>query len=127
VLETALEAEMTEHLGYDKHDPTGRTGGNSRNGTRSKTVLTEIGAAQIEVPRDTDSSSDPAIVRKRQRRLSGVDEIVLSLSAKGLTTGEIAARFDDVYGATVSKDTISRITDIDDVTRSCSGRRSITD
>src|SRR5882757_9187530 len=68
VLETALEAEMTEHLGYDKHDPTGRTGGNSRNGTRSKTVLTEIGAAQIEVPRDTDSSSDPAIVRKRQRR-----------------------------------------------------------
>jgi hypothetical protein len=111
VLETALEAEMTEHLGYDKHDPTGRTGGNSRNGTRSKTVLTEIGPVQIGVPRDTDSSFDPAIVRKRQRRLSGVDEIVLSLSAKGLTTGEIAAHFDDVYGATVSKDTISRITD----------------
>lgn len=66
---------------------------------------------QIEVPRDTDSSFDPQIVKKRQRRLSGVDEIVLSLSAKGLTTGEIAAHFDDVYGARVSKDTISRITD----------------
>jgi putative transposase len=111
VLETALEAEMTEHLGYDKHDPVGRTGGNSRNGTRTKTVLTEIGPVQIEVPRDTDSSFDPTIVRKRQRRLSGVDEIVLSLSAKGLTTGEIAAHFDDVYGAKVCKDTISRITD----------------
>jgi putative transposase len=111
VLETALEAEMTEHLGYDKHDPAGRTGGNSRNGTRSKTVLTEIGPVQIEVPRDIDASFTPQIVRKRQRRLTGMDDIVLSLSAKGLTTGEIAAHFHDVYGAAVSKDTISRITD----------------
>lgn len=127
VFETALEAEMTEHLGYDKHDPVGRTGGNSRNGTRSKTVLTEIGPVQIEVPRDTDSSFDPQIVRKRQRRLTGVDEIVLSLSAKGLTTGEIAAHFDDVYGAKISKETISKITDIDDVIRSRTSRRSVTD
>jgi putative transposase len=111
VLETALEAEMSEHLGYDKHDVAGRTGGNSRNGTRAKTVLTEIGPVQIEVPRDTDASFTPQIVRKRQRRLTGVNDIVLSLSAKGLTTGEIAAHFHDVYGATVSKDTISRITD----------------
>jgi putative transposase len=111
VLETALEAEMSEHLGYDKHDPAGRDGGNSRNGVRSKTVITEIGPVQIEVPRDIDSSFDPKIVRKRQRRLSGVDEIVLSLSAKGLITGEIAAHFQDVYGASVSKDTVSRITD----------------
>ena len=111
VLETALEAEMSEHLGYDKHDVAGRTGGNSRNGTRAKTVLTEIGPVQIEVPRDTDASFNPQIVRKRQRRLYGVNDIVLSLSAKGLTTGEIAAHFADVYGATVSKDTISRITD----------------
>lgn len=111
VLETALEAEMTEHLGYEKHQVEGRNGENSRNGTRSKTVLTEIGPVQIDVPRDTDSSFDPVIVKKRQRRLTGVDEIVLSLSAKGLTTGEIAAHFDDIYGAKVSKDTISRITD----------------
>ncbi|MCA1822265.1 MAG: IS256 family transposase [Pseudonocardia sp.] len=111
VLETALEAEMSEHLGYDKHDPMGRNGGNSRNGTRTKTVLTEIGPVDIEVPRDRDGSFAPAIVRKRQRRLDGVDEIVLSLSARGLTTGEIAAHFAEVYGATVSRDTISRITD----------------
>ncbi|MBN3459756.1 IS256 family transposase [Mycobacterium sp. DSM 3803] len=121
VLETALDAEMTEHLGYDKHDPTGRGSGNSRNGTRAKTVLTEIGPVEIEVPRDTNSTFDPVIVKKRQRRLTGIDEIVLSLTAKGLTTGEIAAHFDDVYGATVSKDTISRITDkvIEEMTEWC--------
>jgi putative transposase len=111
VLETALDAEMTEHLGYDKHDPAGRGSGNSRNGTRAKTVFTEIGPVEIEVPRDINSSFDPQIVKKRQRRLTGIDEIVLSLTAKGLTTGEVAAHFADVYGATVSKDTISRITD----------------
>lgn len=105
------EAEMSEHLGYDRHDPVGRDGGNSRNGTRTKTVLTEIGPVQIEVPRDRDGSFDPQIVRKRQRRLDGIDEIVLSLTARGLTTGEVAAHFAEVYGATVSKDTISRITD----------------
>ena len=111
VLETALDAEMTEHVGYEKHDSVGRGSGNSRNGTRSKTVLTEIGPVEIEVPRDTDSSFAPQIVKKRQRRLTGIDEIVLSLTAKGLTTGEVAAHFHDIYGATVSKDTISRITD----------------
>jgi transposase-like protein len=93
VLETALEAEMAEHVGYDKHDPMGRNGGNSRNGTRTKTVLTEIGPVEIEVPRDRDGSFAPTIVGKRQRRLDGVDEIVLSLTARGLTTGEIAAHF----------------------------------
>jgi putative transposase len=111
VLETALDAEMSEHLGYDKHDAAGRDGGNSRNGTRTKTVLTEIGPVEIEVPRDRDASFEPVIVKKRQRRLDGIDEIVLSLTARGLTTGEVAAHFDEVYGAKVSRDTISRITD----------------
>lgn len=111
VLETALEAEMSEHVGYDKHDPAGRNHGNSRNGTRTKTVVTEIGPVQIEVPRDRDSSFEPAIVAKRQRRLTGIDEIVLSLTARGLTSGEVAAHFAEVYGAKVSKDTISKITD----------------
>jgi len=111
VLETALEAEMSEHVGYDKHDPAGRNGQNSRNGTRAKTVLTEVGPVEIEVPRDRDGSFDPVIVRKRQRRLDGIDQIVLSLTARGLTTGEVAAHFAEVYGAKVSKDTISRITD----------------
>src|SRR3954452_457671 len=111
VLETALEEEMAEHLGYDKHDPVGRNGANSRNGVRAKTVLTEIGPVEIEVPRDTDASFTPQIVKKRQRRLTGVDEIVLSLTARGLTTGEISAHFAEVYGASISKDTISKITD----------------
>jgi putative transposase len=111
VLETALEVEMDDHLGYAKHAPEGRDKGNSRNGIRSKTVLTEVGEVEIEVPRDRDGSCEPKIVKKRQRRLAGVDELVISLAAKGLTTGEIAAHFQDVYGAEVSKDTISRITD----------------
>jgi putative transposase len=111
VLETALETEMSEHLGYDKHDAAGRNGGNSRNGTRAKSVLTEVGPVQIEVPRDRDGSFDPAIVRTRQRRLDGIDGVVLSLTARGLTTGEVAAHFQEVSGAKVSRDTISRITD----------------
>ena len=111
VLESSLEGEMDAHLGYSKHDPQGRNGENSRNGKRSKTVLTQAGPVGIEVPRDRDSSFEPQIVRKRQRRLDGIDGMVLSLSAKGLTTGEISAHLAEVYGASVSKDTISAITD----------------
>lgn len=106
VLEAALEAEMTEHVGYEKHDPARRGTGNSRNGTRSKTVITEISPVEIDVPRDTASSFEPQIVRKRQRRLTGVDEIVLSLTAKGSTTGEISAHSAEIYGASISKDTV---------------------
>jgi putative transposase len=111
VLESSLQGEMDVHLGYDKHDPAGRDGGNSRNGTRAKTVLTEAGSVEITVPRDRDGSFEPRIVRKRQRRLGGIDGIVLSLTAKGLTTGEVSAHLAEVYGASVSKDTISTITD----------------
>src|SRR4051794_17645161 len=112
VLETALDEEMVDHLGYDKHDPAGRGSGNSRNGTRAKTVLTDnCGPIEIEVPRDRNGSFDPAIVKKWQRRSGDVDTIVLSLYAKGLTTGEISAHFAEIYDASVSKDTISRITD----------------
>ena len=89
VLETALGAELDDHLGYPKHAVKGRDRGNSRNGTRSKTVLTEIGEVELDVPRDRDGSFEPKIVAKRQRRLAGVDELVISLTAKGLTTGEI--------------------------------------
>ena len=110
VIETALDEELTEHLGHDKHSPSET--GNVRNGTRSKTVLTEAtGHVEIDVPRDRAGTFEPQIVRKRQRRLSGVDEVVLSLYAKGLTTGEISAHFAEVYGASVSKETVSRITD----------------
>jgi putative transposase len=112
VLETALNEEMTDHLGYEKHDPPGAGTGNIRNGARAKTVLTDTtGAVEIDVPRDRAATFEPQIVKKRQRRLSGVDEVVLSLYAKGLTTGEISAHFAEIYGASVSKETISRITD----------------
>ena len=112
VLETALDEEMTGHLGYEKRDPAGAGTGNIRNGTRAKTVLTDnAGPVQIDVPRDRAGTFEPQIVKKRQRRLSGVDEVVLSLYAKGLTTGEISAHFAEIYGASVSKETISRITD----------------
>ena len=112
VLETALNEEITEHLGHERHAPAGSETGNVRNGTRAKTVLTEVtGQVQIDVPRDRAGTFEPQIVRKRQRRLTGVDEIVLSLYAKGLTTGEISAHFAEIYGASVSKETISRITD----------------
>jgi Transposase, Mutator family len=92
VLNTALDVEMSEYLGYDRHDPIGRHGGNSRNGKRAKTVSTELGPVPVAVPRDRDGSLEPQIVRTRQRRLDRIDEIVLSLTARGLTTGEVAAR-----------------------------------
>ena len=110
VLEGALEGEMDAHLGYARHDPAGRDGGNSRNGHRAKTVLTEAGPVEVEVPRDRDSSFAPKIVAKRQRRLGGVDDLVISLVAKGLTTGEVQAHLAEIYGAQVSRDQISTIT-----------------
>jgi transposase-like protein len=111
VVESSLEGELDDHLGYGKHDAAGRDGRNSRNGKRAKTLLTEAGPVAIEVPRDREGSFEPKIVAKRQRRLSGVDDLVISLSAKGLTHGEISAHLAEIYGAEVSKQTISTITD----------------
>ncbi|MBE1579652.1 transposase-like protein [Amycolatopsis roodepoortensis] len=113
VLETALNEEMTEHLGHEKNqaDPD-RESANVRNGTRAKTVISDAaGEVEVNVPRDRESTFEPQIVKKRQRRLTEVDEIVLSLYAKGLTTGDISAHFAEIYGSSVSKETISRITD----------------
>src|SRR5262249_10591925 len=111
VIEGALEGELDDHLGYEKNDPAGRNGGNSRNGHRAKTVITDTGPVENSVPRDRDSSFEPKIVAKRQRRLTGVEDMVISLSAKGLTHGEISAHLAEVYGAEVSKQAISAITD----------------
>src|SRR6201989_418940 len=111
VVEGALEGELDDHLGYGKHAPEGGNAGNSPNGRRAKTVLTETGPVEISVPRDRDSSFEPKIVAKRQRRLTGGDERVIALSAKGLTHGEIAAHLAEVYGAEVSKQAITTITD----------------
>ena len=102
---------MDDHVGSAKHDPAGREGGNSRNGTRTKQLRTDVGPVEVAIPRDRDGSFEPQIVRKRQRRLSEVDGLVISLSAKGLTHGEIAAHLAEVYDAQVSKQTISTITD----------------
>ena len=113
VLETALNEELTEHLGHLKNrtEP-GRESTNVRNGSRSKTVISDAaGEVAVDVPRDREGTFEPQIVKKRQRRLTDVDEMVLSLYAKGLTTGEISAHFAEIYGASVSKETISRITD----------------
>jgi len=113
VLETALNEEMTEHLGHEKNQAeAGRESTNVRNGTRAKTVLSDAaGEVDINVPRDREGLFEPQIVKKRQRRVTEVDEIVLSLYAKGMTMGEISAHFAEIYGASVSKETISRITD----------------
>ena len=111
VLEAGLEAEMSEHLGYEPYDPAGHHSGNSRNGTRSKTVITDVGPIEIDAPRDRAGTFEPVVVAKRQRRLGGVDAMVLSLSAKGLTHGEISAHLEEIYAAKVSKETITRITD----------------
>ena len=109
MLATALNEEMTEHLGYEKHDPPGAGTGNIRNGTRAKTVLIDTtGQVEIDVPRDRAATFEPQNVKKRERRLSGVDEVVLSLCAKGLATGEISAHFAEIYGASVHPSTYGR-------------------
>lgn len=112
VLESALEGEITAHLGYDKHERSkGVVEGNARNGTRSKTVLTKAGPVEVDVPRDRAGSFEPVVVCKRQRRLGSIEDIVLSLSARGMTHGDISAHLADVYGSEASKTTISTITD----------------
>jgi putative transposase len=111
VLQAGLEAEMTAHLGYDKHAVEGRNGGNSRNGTRTKTVITEVGPVDIEVPRDRAGTFAPVTVPKRVRRLRGVDEMVISLVARGIATGDVQAHLAEVYGTNVSRQQISDITD----------------
>nr|WP_239377047.1 transposase [Frankia sp. Cj5] len=110
VLETTLEAERTAHLGYEAHDPAGRDGGDSRNGTRTKTVVTEIGLLQVDVPRDRDASVAPRIVAKRHGAWTGSPTSVVSLVAKGLTAGEVQAHLAEIYGTGLSRQTISNIT-----------------
>jgi putative transposase len=111
VLQTGLEVEMTEHLGYERHAPEGRGSGNSRNGSYAKTVTTDIGKVGLRVPRDRNASFDPRTVPKGQRRLDGLSAQVISLYAKGMTTGDIQAHLAEMYGTDISRDTISRITD----------------
>lgn len=111
VMQTALEVELTDHLGYEPHAVEGRGSGNSRNGHYPKTVRTEIGDVDVRVPRDRNGTFDPVTVPKGVRRLEGLDAMVISLYAKGMTTGDIQAHLGEIYGQGVSRDTISRITD----------------
>src|SRR4051794_5692174 len=111
VLEAALAEELTDHLGYEAGDPGGRGSGNSRNGSTPKTLLTEAGSVQLETPRDRAGSFEPQIVRKGQRRLDGLDKIVLGLYAKGMSTRDITAHLAEIYDVEVSPDLISKITD----------------
>ena len=111
LLERALGAELTDHLGYEKGDPAGRGTGNSRNGHSGKTVLTEDGEVDLEVPRDRNGTFEPAIVPKGERRLDGFDDRILSLYARGMTVREIQGHLHELYRIEVSPDLISRVTD----------------
>ncbi|QGK72245.1 IS256 family transposase [Allosaccharopolyspora coralli] len=117
VLESALNGELDDHLGYEKGDVAEKFGVNERNGSSSKTVRTDVGDVRIDVPRDRDGTFTPQIVPKYARRVEGFDDTVISLYAKGLTTGEIQAHLADIYDARVSRELISKITDkvVDDL------------
>ncbi|MEQ7128773.1 IS256 family transposase [Actinopolymorpha sp. B11F2] len=112
LIDRTLGAEMDHHLGYKKDDPEGRGSGNSRNGTFQKTLLTTNGPVRIEVPRDRNGTFEPRIVPKGQRRLGQIDDMVLSLYARGMTTRDIQAHLKEVYGADVSPELVSRVTDV---------------
>jgi putative transposase len=111
LIETAAGAELTDHLGYEKHDPAGRGSGNSRNGTASKTLRTEHGDVPVEIPRDRNASFDPQIVAKGQTHWHGFDNKIISMYAGGMTYEEIRDHLGELYGVEVSKDFISRVTD----------------
>jgi transposase-like protein len=110
LVERTLEAELTDHLGYGPNAPQGRGSGNNRNGKSQKTVQSDSGALQIEVPRDRNGSFEPQLVKKRQRRLKGFDEKVLSLYASGLSTRDIQGQLQELYGVEVSPTLISNVT-----------------
>jgi putative transposase len=111
LMERMLEAELTEHLGFDKNDPQGQGSGNSRNGYTTKTVKTDTGPVEIRVPRDRQGTFQPQLVAKHQRRLEGFDDKVLALYARGMTVRDIQAHLRELYGTEVAPELISRVTD----------------
>ena len=117
-VETALNAELTDHLGYEKHGNSRAAKGNARNGSSSKTLKSQHGEVEISTPRDRDGSFEPQLVRKNQTRLTQMDDQILTLYAKGLSTREIVDAFKEMYDADVSAALISKVTDrvIDQIT-----------
>jgi putative transposase len=111
LLERALGAELTQHLGYEKHDPDGYNSGNSRNGTSAKTVKGEFGEITVETPRDRNSSFEPQLLKKHQTRFDGFDDKIVSMYARGMTTREIQGHLQEMYGVEVSPTLISEVTD----------------
>jgi putative transposase len=111
LVERTLQAELTDHLGYGPYKPEGRGSGNYRNGSGQKTVQSDSGAIQIEVPRDRNGSFEPQLVKKRQRRLEGFDDKVLALYARGMSTRDIQGQLEELYGVEVSPTLISNVTD----------------
>ena len=111
LVERMLEAEMTEHLGYEKHEASGRGSGNARNGRGKKTLKTERGKVEIAVPRDREASFDPKIVRKGETHFDGFDDKIISMYGRGMTQREIQGHLQELYGVEVSPDLISRATE----------------
>ena len=111
LLERAMAAEMTEHVGYDKHDAAGNNSGNSRNGKSAKTLKGSFGTMPIEVPRDRHGTFEPQIIEKHQTRFTGFDANILSLYSRGLSTREIQQHLEEMYHVEVSPSLISSVTD----------------
>jgi transposase-like protein len=111
LVERTLQAELTDHLGYEPHAAEGRGSGNCRNGIGQKTLQSDTGPIQVEVPRDRNGSFEPQLVKKRQRRLEGFDDKVLALYSRGLSTRDIQGQLEELYGAEVSPGLISNVTD----------------
>ena len=111
LLERAMGAELTEHLGYEKYDPGGYNSGNSRNGSSAKTVKGEFGEITVETPRDRNSTFEPRILRKHQTRWDGFDDKIVSMYARGMSTREIQGHLQEMYGVEVSPGLISEVTD----------------
>lgn len=111
LVERAMKTEMTDHLGYDKHDPSGKKSGNSRNGNSKKTIKGEFGNLEIAVPRDRNSTFEPVIVPKGETRFTGFDDKIISMYARGMTTRDIQAHLQEMYGVDVSPTLVSQVTD----------------
>jgi putative transposase len=111
LLERAMNAEMSSHLGYDKHDPSGHNSGNSRNGASAKTVKGEFGEIVVQTPRDRNATFEPQILKKRQTRFDGFDDKILSMYARGMSTREIQGHLEEMYGVEVSPALVSQVTE----------------
>ena len=109
--ERILEAELTDHLGYEKHAPDGRNRGNSRNGKTTKTLKDDKGDLPVEIPRDREGSFDPKLIRKYQTRWPDFDDKIISMYARGMSTRDIQGHIEDLYGVSISPELVSRITD----------------